>query len=209
MISNIIYIVLFLGIVPLTILIYRKEAFSLDQPAVPFLWLTAISAGYEYIGSLLLGLDTTYWFSVYNLLEFICLFYFFYKVLKDNHRAILYSFSILFGIAYIYSLIHLNDVLESVAINAIPTFLIVATCCGLWFKNLFEKTAISNLWQNAEFYFISGFVIYYSGTFLLFLMSDFIFKSNLYFYNYWFMNIAAGLILRVLLIIGTWKMKSR
>jgi len=66
---------------------------------------------------------------------------------------------------------------------------------------------IPNLWRNSDFYFIAGLTIYYASTFLLFLLSDFIINSKqLYFYDYWLVNVLATLILRIFLMIGVWKM---
>src|SRR5699024_10162485 len=141
-----------------------------------------------YVGTIMLKIDTVYWFSIYDLLQFIGLFYFFFKLLSKRYRPWLYVFLLFFGVMYAFSLSHLNELLKSVAINAIPTFILVITGCGLWFKDLFDETIIANLWKNDNFYFISGFAIYYSSTFLLFLLSDFIFNSELYFYDYWLVN---------------------
>lgn len=206
LINTIFYITLFIGVIPFLVLVYKKKASFFKRPAVPFIWLTAFASCYEYIGTILLKIDTTYWFSIYDFLEFICLYFFFYKILPQKYRSALYIFLGFFGLMYILSLFNLHELFKSVAINAIPTFLLVATCSTLWFKNLFEKTPLDNVWQYSGFYFIFGFIIYYSSTFLLFLLSDFIFNSNLYFYDYWFINILAGLMLRFFLIIGAWNM---
>lgn len=205
--SNILfYITLFIGIVPFGILVYKKRILAFEYPVVPFIWITAIATLYEYIGTLLLKINTVYWFSIYDFLQFIGLFYFFFKLLPKKYRPLLYGFSVFFGVMYSFSLFYLFEILKSVAVNAIPTFLLVVTGCGLWFKDVFDKITIPNLWKNGTFYFISGFAIYYSGTFLLFLLSSFILNSELYFYDYWFVNVLALLILRIFLIIGTWNM---
>ncbi len=66
---------------------------------------------------------------------------------------------------------------------------------------------IPDLMDSSVFYFITGFFMYYSTTLALFLMSSFIFTSELYFYDYWLVNVIATLILRICLIVGVWKMK--
>lgn len=206
MTSVVFYIALFIGIIPLLVLIRKKRAFEFHHPAVPFIWFTAIATLYEYIGTMLLKIDVVYWFSIYDFLQFVTLFYFFFKLLPKKYRPLLYGFLVFFGVMYIFSLFHFHEILKSVAVNAIPVFLLVATGCGLWFNDLFDKISIANPWKNDIFYFISGFAIYYSSTFLLFLLSDFILDSDLYFSDYWLINILAVLVLRVFLIIGTWNM---
>lgn len=66
-----------------------------------------------------------------------------------------------------------------------------------------------NLWKYDNFYYVFGIFIYFSVTFCLFLLSKLIFESSGYAYDYWLANILATLGLRILLIIGVWKMKPR
>ncbi len=192
------------------VLLFKKRAFDRRQPVIFFVWLTAIAVVYEYVGSILLGKPTAYWFQLYDLLEFMALYYFFYRALPVRYKAVLYSFLILFGATYTLSLLYWDqdNALKTININAIPIILFVFAGCGLWFKNLFDKTDVINLWQSVDFYFVSGFIIYYSSTFFLFLLSNFIFKSeSLYIYDYWVINVLATLILRIFMIFGVWKMK--
>ena len=206
----VLYIALFIGVIPLSILFYRKKAYDIQLPAILFIWLTAIAVVYEFVGTLLLKKTTTYWFYLYDLLEFIALYYFFYKIFQKRYKPLLYAFGGLFTVAYLLSSLHLDkfNALKAITLNSIPTVIFVLTCCGLWFKNLFDKADVPNLWQNTHFYFVSGFIIYYSSTFFLFLLSNSIFSSeNLYIYDYWFVNVVATLILRIFMIIGVWKVK--
>ncbi len=204
------YIALFIGIIPLLVLLFKNKAFDTRQPVILFVWLTAIAVVYEYVGTILLKKGTAHWFQLYDLLEFTALFYFFYKVLPGRYKIVLYTFLALFGATYILSLLTWDkyNALKTININAVPTVILVFTGCGLWFKNLFDKADVPNPWQSVSFYFIAGFIIYYSSTFFLFLLSNFIFESeSLYIHDYWVINVMATLILRILMIIGIWKMK--
>lgn len=203
------YIALFIGIVPFLVLIYKNKVFDFKQPIVPFIWVTAIATLYEYIGTILLQIDTAYWLQFYTLLEFGSLYYFFYRLLIHWYKELYKVFSILFvliyGLSFFYWIEYGNILVPNAITNTFLT-LFVFIFSFLWVKKLFEKMHIPNLWKNAEFYFISGFVIYYSCTFLFFLLSDLIFNGKLYYYDYSFVNVLATLILRVFLIIGVWNM---
>lgn len=199
---------LFIGVVPFLVLTYKNKVFDFKQPIVPFIWVTAIATLYEFIGTVLLQINTAYWFQFYSLLELGSLYYFFYKLIKPQYKRWYQIFLILFILVYIFSFFYWGEynALVSKTINKTLMTLFVFLSSFLWIKKLFEKMHIPILWKNAEFYFISGLIIYYSGTFLLFLLSDFIFNSNLYFYDYWLINVLATLILRLFLIIGVWNM---
>lgn len=203
------YIALFIGIIPFWVLIYKNREFSFKQPIVPFIWLTFIASLYESVGTLLLQLETSYWFRFYPLVEFSALYYFFYRLIKPKNKTLYGVFLVLFVLVYGYSIFYWKKYDDTLFPDAITTtFLTLFVFFGAiqWVKNLFEKMHISNLWKNDGFYFISGFTIYYSSTFLFFLLSDLIFSSNLYYYDYSYVNVLATLILRVLLIIGVWNM---
>ncbi len=213
------YIALFTGFVPLLLLFVKKRAFDRNHPAVPFLWLTAIASAYEFIGSVLLKINTAYWFQLYPLLSFLSLLYFFLYLFKPYYRSIfkicLVLFVVIYGISFFYW--GEDDKFISSAINRVYISSFVLMFSIVWFKNQFtelenlnpfNKMEIPNLWQSDVFYFVSGLAVYYSTTFSLFLLSSFIFDSKLYFYDFWFVNVLATLIFRIFLIIGVWKMKQ-
>ena len=204
------YITLFSGLLPLLFLFIRKKAFDKEHPAVPLLWLTAIGSLYEFIGSVLLKINTIYWFQLYPFLNFITFYYFFFKLLKPNYKILFRILFILFLAVYLVSFYFFSEENKFIttALNRIPITIFVFTFTALWFKNLFEKMEEQNLWQNDNFYFITGLIIYYSSTLFLFIASNFIYNSNLYFFDFWIVNIIASLILRILLCIGVWKMKQ-
>jgi hypothetical protein len=204
------YIALFIGVLPLFFLFVKKRAFDKSHPVVPFLWLTAIASFYEFFGSVLLKINTSYWFQLYPFLSFLLLYYFFFNLLKPDYKYLFRVFFILFIIVYGISFYFWsdNDRFVSSAINRSSITIFVFTFASLWFKNVFEKMDIPNLWQNDMFYFIVGLTFYYSSTIFLFLSSIFILNSNLYFYDFWLVNVIATLVLRILLCLGVWKMKQ-
>ena len=204
------YITLFSGLLPLLFLFLRKKAFDKEHPAVPLLWLTAIGSLYELIGSVLLKINTMYWFQLYPFLSFLTLYYLFFKLLKYNYKNLFRVFFYLFIAVYLVSLYFFSDEnkLLTTGLNRIPIFIFVFTFTGLWFKNLFQKMEEQYLLQNDNFYFITALIIYNASTLFLFIASNLIYNSNLYFLDFWIVNIIASLILRILLCIGVWKMKQ-
>ena len=208
-----------MGVIPLSILFVKKSAFDKNHPIVPFIWLTALASAYEAIFSFLLKINTSYWFQIYALLSFLTLYYFFLKLLNPHYKKILKWSLIIFLIVYVNSFFFWSDIDKfiSTAINRVYITAFILFFSVIWFRSLFdklqnysvfEKIDVTNLWQSEMFYFISGIFIYYSTTLFLFLSSNFIFSSNLYFYDYWLVNVLATLILRTLLIISVWKMKT-
>lgn len=208
-----------MGLIPLSILFIKNKAFAWNHPIVPFIWLTSLASVYEFIGSYLLEIETSYWFQLYALLSFLALYHFFSRLLKPHFKTIINWFLILFLIVYATSFFFWDDTGMSISspINRafITIYIIIFTV--IWFKNLFDKLQnydlfgkidIPNLWQSEVFYFISGIFIYYSTTLFLFLSSNFIFSKNVYFFDYWIVNVVAALFLRALLITSVWKMKT-
>lgn len=181
---------------------------DLKLPIIPFIWLTVFAVIYELAGTLVLKINTTYWFQLYSFLEMIALYLFFYRLFKPSYRRVFRLFLFLMVIMYCISFYFWNASSNfiSKAINTVPVTLFVLIFSALWFRELFRKIDLSNPWQEPAFYFVTGFSVYYSGTFFLFLLSNIISNSNVHFYDYWFVNILATFIFRVYLIIGVWKM---
>jgi len=80
----------------------------------------------------------------------------------------------------------------------------------IWLKNIFSNVSESNFTQTSDFYFISGVVLYLSGTFFLYLLGDSILKNEkLYLEDFWILNIVFNIILRIFLILGVWKIQQK
>lgn len=203
------YTALFVGILPLLVLFSKKRAFILNEPIIPFVWITAIATLYELIGSIILKINIDYWYQIYSPLEFLTVFYFYFKLFEPRFKTVFYFFLFLLVIIYGISFYFLTRYSSfiALALNTIPLTLFVLLGTFWCVRDLFRSDEIQNLWQNPTFYFVSAFYIYYLVTMPLFLMSSFIFDSNLYFYDFAIVNIMATLILRILVTIGVWEMK--
>jgi len=202
------YFAVFIGIIPLLVFIIRRKSLTEVSAIEPFLWLIVISGFYELIGTLLFSLPTDPWFRTYCLMEFAAVFYFFYTLLKDVYRLVLLISGSLYLLLYVLLLFFWDnwDNLITESYLSIFIALFVFCCSVLWFKNIFSSMSESSLVQSPLFYFISGFILYFSGTLFLFLVSSLMVKNTaLSLGEHWILIIIFNIILRILLIIGIWK----
>lgn len=204
------YITLFTGIVPIIQTLLSRNRSNKIGPIKPFLYLTAISSLYEIIFTIILRKDVTIWFTIYDILEFYLIFYFFYKLNRSKYRFIFLIFLIFYSVVivpntfFISKSIHNFLNVQAILSGGITAFVFVMTF--VWFRDIFKKMEIPSLWNNPDFYYISALFIYHSTTFFLFLLSDVILNiDSETFMDYWLLNVIATLVLRILLIIGVWK----
>ncbi len=205
--ESLFFFVLILGLIPFIITLFLKRKYEVQTfPIIPFLGLVFFSSITEFV-LYSFKMETNYWGRIYTFLDFLAVFYYFKQVLKPKHRYF-FSFSfVLFLLLYIY-LLFIWNVTDSIKTESYLTIFettFVLSAAVLWFKFIFEETKETSLLLTPDYYFISGFVLYFSGTFFLFLVSDFILKNmTASFLSFWNLNIYLGIILRLLLISGIW-----
>lgn len=208
MYSILLYTALFAGILPLLMAFPKKRAFVFKEPITPFIWLIFLATLYEGIIAIVLKTNIIYWNHIYSFLEILTVFYFYFKLFHPRFKTILILLFVLLILTHIISFYLIDTSLFiAVAVNTVPLTSLVILGSFWCVRDLFKSDETQNLWQNPAFYFVSAFYIYYLVTMPLFLMANFIFDSNLYFYDFAIVNIMATLILRILLTIGVWKMK--
>lgn len=202
------FLTLFSGIIPFAIFLSKKKILDFKEPIMPFIWLTALASLYEFFGTTLLRFNTSYWFQIYSLLEYITLYYFFFRLFRPSYKILFKIFLATGLLVYLISFFFWTSesALVSLGINIGPITLFVLTFSFLWFKDLFLRIDKKDPLKNPVFYFITGLSVYFSSVFFLFLLSHFIFTQGLGLNAYWQINIAALLLLRISLIIGVWKM---
>ena len=207
---TLLYITLFTGFIPLAVLVLLKGKTRKNTPAKPFIYLTAAASFYELVFTIILKIDVRAWWTAYDILAFLIIFYYFYKLNAPKYRIIFYVFMALFALVTVPAVFtaakSLNDFFHVQAIfsGIITLFVMVMTI--LWFRDVFKKMEVPNLWDMPDFYYVTGLFIYYSVTFFLFLLSDVIqSEGSQTFLDYWLLNIVAALILRILLTAGVWK----
>lgn len=188
----------------------RKQKWRMEA-IFPFIVLTFMAALYERIGTELLGLDIAYWFQIYTFLEFLALVCYYWKLMRLKMRSLFASlFGLLFILFYMLSLFWIasDNKFISLMISQVPIIIMVLIFSLKWFKELFEKTEVPDLWSNGNFYFVSGLLIYYSATFVLFMLSSFLIEVSQHFYDYWLVNVIATLFLRIMLSLGVWNTRT-
>lgn len=178
----------------------------------PLLIILFISVFYELIASFWLKLPSGYWFRLYTLLEFLSLCYFFRLLFKNRYNILLYLFIFLFTTCYCVLLTLWGDHilnLETDAYLAIIETIFVYVFVILWFKELFHNANVESLLQSPVFYFICSFILYFSGTVFLFLLSSTILQgSKEAFRASWLINVVLSLVMRILIVIGIWKARK-
>jgi hypothetical protein len=202
--------VIIIGLFPLLIFLLRKPVknFSKQTSAIkPFLWLMFIGSIYELVFSIILKFSVSYWFTLYTLLEFLVLYYFFRNLFGDKHKKLFYFFRAFFILTWTISLffwekkIHLKIESYSTVIEVLFVF----TGVLLWFKELFKNAEIVSLWEVPAFYFICGLTFYFAGSVFFFLLSQDIFDNTSPYWTFWVISVIPNLIMRIILIIGVWK----
>lgn len=176
----------------------------------PFIWLTFVATIYEQIGIIWLNISASYWIQIYAILEFIALFYYYKKsIITERRNDFLIFFTVFFVLFYAMSwgLFRSKNNFLSLFVSQIPIVLLVFVSSFSWFKKVFLEKVIKDLWHSADFYFVTGFLIYCASTFYLFSLSSFLAETSLYFYDYWMVNVVATLFLRIMLSVGVWRMR--
>jgi hypothetical protein len=207
------YFVIIFGITPLLYyFIARSNNTTEIKSIIPFITLTFVSSLYELFGSLIFGWDVSYWFIFYNILSFFSIFYFYFELLNKQFLKLFLLTLFLFLVFCFY--LSLNFKIEDFFIvsSYLDTFitLFILFFTIIWFRKLILDASIENLLENSTFYFISGFILYYFGTLFLFLISNYLYKfDDLSLQSYWVVNIILNLILRILLIVGLWKARTK
>jgi hypothetical protein len=207
------YFVIIFGITPLLYYFIARSKNARElKPIIPFITLTFVSSLYELFGSLIFGWNVSYWFVFFEILAFLCIYYFYFEILQKQFlKLFLLTLFLFLGFCFYLSLnfIIKDFFIVSSYLNTFTTLFILFFTI-IWFRRLILDASIENLLENSTFYFISGFILYYFGTLFLFLISNYLYKFDaLSLQSYWVVNIILNLILRILLIVGLWKARTK
>lgn len=206
--SLILYIALLAGAVPMLLFFVMKKDIVCNKAIIPIIALIAFSSIYEYVVIIQLQMKVTYWYQIHSLFEFLAVFYLFKNLITQRPKWFFTISLGLFLLVYVLSFIYLDNekILVSKSLNKSYMTLFVISCGFFWVKQVFDQKIILRLYQESTFYIVMGLFFYYSTTISLFVLSNYLYKSELFFYDYWLVNVIASLILRILLSIGVWKM---
>lgn len=206
--AYLIFVILY-GLLPL--LAYKVLERNLKQnihSIIPFFIVVCIASLYEFFGTIVFKINSEYWFIAYKLLAFASIHYFFFKLLKKKFLALFVFFTLLFFILLVLYLFYWENqhyLVTNSYFNALET-IVVLIFSTIWIRRLFVQLELDSLGNSPDFYFVSGLLLYYSGTVILFLLSSQLFAiDKIVFQEYWLLNITLNLILRTLLLVGIWK----
>lgn len=206
------YLAIFLGLFISFLSFYKKDKINFKTfSLLPFIFLILFSSLYELIITFYFKVDSKVWFRIYDLLEFGCVFYYFYT-LVIGFKRLFYFFIFSYLLLYIFltanwfSINHLKS--DSYLITLETLFVFIVTF--LWFKQFFKTNTLFSLLSLSDFYFVSGLIIYLAGTFVLNILGCYIlqiFKSE--FLVYWNIMIVFNIVLRLFIIVGIWKKSTK
>lgn len=207
MTESLFYLVNVLGLVPLLYCFINKRKINFQSFYIlPFVTLVFFSSAYEMATSQI-DYNTAYWFRLYGFLEFMVLFYYYYKINRNDTKYLLKGLVLYLSIyAFLLFIWDLNTFYKTEALLTIYEFVFALVGTVLWFRKVFGELKESSLLSSPDYYFISGFLLYFAGTFFLFLTSDYLYKNvTNQFLDYWNLNLVFCGISRMLLIVGIWK----
>lgn len=206
MIVSLLYFVNIIGlfILVLYFIIPRKNVI---KNIFPYVLLVAFSSFVDIILIDILKFDSDKWSTIYLCIEIIVLSKVFDNIVGLKFRLVSVFFLFFFFLSLFYFTV-LTDIYSTVkydGILSIITFIYIIIFSINWFISIFKTVEVPSLLDVSLFYFVSGLIIYSSGTLFLFLMSDEIKNSGLSLYHYWVVNLVLVLFFRILLIISIWK----
>ena len=166
------------------------------------------------IDTLLLRLDTVSHrtviynvLSVFTLIEYSVFSYVLYSIIDNRifRAIILVSSGIFFVFAIFYFLTVKNNTFDSLPAS-IESILIVAFSIFYLFDQM-SKPQVIFIYQEPNFWFVVGFIIYFSGTLFLFIQASNLTKEVRD--NFWKINLFSNIIKNILFAIAFSTKKSK
>lgn len=200
----------FLGIIPLFIYIYNRR--EVNQETVylfSFLVLMFVVSIFDPLNQKYFRISTIIWYRFYCIIEFYTVLYFYYKTLK--YKKIMSFFGVLYFLVYAYLLKDFSfdqKVYNDMPINLIMVLMVI-TLSVQWFIEVFKKMEDIPLYNRSAFYYISIFLIFYCGTFLVLLMADYLRQEKLGITSFWVIIALLNVITKIILIVVIWKASSK
>lgn len=201
------------SLLPLLLYWFTKNKLNKEiKPIFPFIVLCFIAGFYEFVFTVLLYVNSVPWFYTYDFLAFFTIQYFFYYVLERKIMKIVIPSTFLYLILFSYTVI--NHTFENyfTYLSYLTSFttLLILIYSIMWFKKVFMETTLVSLAHSPTFYFVSGFLFYYAGVIVLFLLANSMYaKDKAYFQYYWLINMFFNFFHKTLLLIGIWKSQRK
>lgn len=209
MYDALVYITLLMGMLPFGIYSFKGNLSSEYKAVASLISLYFLASLYEIIASCVLKVNVKVWFQVYSFLEFGAIFYLFKNLITKRLKGYFLISLSLFLVLYLYSFYFFSNeyFMHAKALNKSFLTVFIIASSFIWVEQVFEQKKIIKLYNESSFYFVMGLLIYYSTTISLFVLANSIANSSLYFFDYWLLNIISSLVLRLIILIGVWKMK--
>lgn len=147
---------------------------------------------------------------VYTVLEFLILLTFYYRLLKGFlHRVIFIVLAIVFPLFSILNSIFIEHIFTFNSYSRSIEALIFIFLSVSWFVKAVSINPAYTGQYRAFHYIVAGFLIYFSGSLLLFSFGGSIDKLSLPFrLNVWTLNTTLAVLLYSLIAAGLWKQKT-
>lgn len=206
--ENLFYFASFLGVLIFIFYILRIKKINFrTSHFIPFILLTTFSTFYELFLCDFLKIGSIIWFRVYGFFEFFALYYYFYRLIR-GYRIFFKVTLIFYLMLYLLLLFKWKFITplqsDSYLISVEALFVFLSSI--LWFRQLFKDSVYISLFLLSDFYFISGLILFFSGTLTLELLSSSIFKNiTSEFLVYWNLMIVFNIVLRFLILVGIWR----
>ncbi len=140
----------------------------------------------------------------FGILEFILLTSFYRNIIFLVNKIISFLiYSLLIAIFVSISIVSYSNTLLKVPSFAFSSFVLIILILISLFKMLNDKTIV-NYGKNLDFWLNISFLIYFAGTFLLFL-STIIIHDEQILKNMWIINNSLSLTTNLLISFGLWK----
>jgi hypothetical protein len=173
-------------------------------------------ACYVFLGGLIqvassylngLGKNNLWLLHLYTPLEFACIAWFYNKTLSGlANKFVILWIGLGFAVLSVLNTAFLQD---STTFNtyarSLEALLVIAFCLSWYYKALVEMK-IRKLQQDPVFWINTGFLLYFSGTVLLFASSNYILNINHALNQYiWAFHALFSILLYFFITIGLWK----
>lgn len=216
LIAPTIYFANLLGIVPICLL--KAKKIKSQKAITPFLWMVFIFSLIEIGITIYFDIysdsqyNSAYMFRIYTLFEFLTIYFYFKHVLSATYKLFLRATAIFFLLLYVYFIFiwNVDEASKTDSYLSLVETFFVLIAAFLWFKNNLEVNNKISLFSNPDFYYIFGFVFYFSTTIVLFLLTNYIQnKGYEEFWGFYIFNILFAIVWRILIIIGVWKARTK
>mgnify|MGYP001159353513 FL=1 len=181
------------------------------KPILPFVILSFVGGIYEFVFTFLLRINSVPWFYTYDFLSFFTIQYFFYIILGKERKQWFRVSSLLYFLLFVYLVFShtMEKYMNNLSYLVSFLTLLILIYALIWFKRVFMEVSLQSLSDSPTFYFVSGFLFYYTGVLVLFLFADAIYKNERpNFQYYWLINLFFNIFHKTLLILGMWKARK-